>query len=122
MGLSKVDLETLLSTSDIISLHIPNTTETANIINANAINKMKKGSFLINCARGGLVDESALYAALENNHLKGAALDVFEIEPAKENNLFKLESVLLAVAYMLQNEGGESFRSNLTLFGCGNNN
>ena len=94
MGLSKVDLETLLSTSDIISLHIPKTTETANIINANAINKMKKGSFLINCARGGLVDESALYAALENNHLKGAALDVFEIEPAKENNLFKLENTI----------------------------
>jgi len=88
LGVTKVDLETLIESSDIISLHVPKTNETANIINANAINKMKKGSMLINCARGGLVDELALKAALDSGHLRGAALDVFEVEPAKENPLF----------------------------------
>jgi D-3-phosphoglycerate dehydrogenase len=84
LGVTKVDLDTLLSSSDIISLHVPKTPETANIISASAINKMKKGSMLINCARGGLVDELALLAALKSEHLKGAALDVYEVEPARE--------------------------------------
>jgi len=94
LGVDKVDLDTLLSTSDIISLHVPKTPDTANIIDATALNKMKKGSLLINCARGGLVDELALLAALKNNHLKGAALDVFEEEPARENPLFGLPNVI----------------------------
>ncbi len=94
IGVVKVELETLLTTSDIVSLHVPKTPETSNIINASAINKMKKGSLLINCARGGLVDELALRAALESGHLKGAAMDVFEIEPAKENVLFGLDNVI----------------------------
>jgi D-3-phosphoglycerate dehydrogenase / 2-oxoglutarate reductase len=94
LGVKKLDLDTLLEMSDIISLHVPKTTETANIINANAINKMKKGSMLINCARGGLVDEMALYAALQNNHIRGAALDVFAEEPARENPLFELPNVI----------------------------
>ncbi len=88
LGVTKVELETLLDTSDIISLHVPKTKETANIIDASAINRMKKGSMLINCARGGLVDELALKVALDSGHLRGAALDVFEVEPAKENPLF----------------------------------
>lgn len=94
LGVQKVDLETLLTTSDIISLHVPKTPETSHIIDASAINKMKRGSLLINCARGGLVDELALLAALKNDHIKGAALDVFEIEPAKENPLFGLPNVI----------------------------
>ncbi len=94
LGVKKVDLDTLLKTSNIISLHVPKTAETANIINASAINKMKAGSMLINCARGGLVDELALRVALENGHLKGAALDVFEVEPARENPLFGLDNVI----------------------------
>lgn len=94
LGVEKVDLETLLASSDIISLHVPRTPETTNIISASAINKMKQGSLLINCARGGLVDEAALRAALESGHLKGAALDVYEVEPAKENILFGLDSVI----------------------------
>ncbi len=94
MGVEKVELDTLLSSSDIVSLHVPKTPETSNIISASAINKMKYGSLLINCARGGLVDELALRAALESGHLKGAALDVFEVEPAKENVLFGLDNVI----------------------------
>jgi D-3-phosphoglycerate dehydrogenase len=94
IGVQKVDLETLLTTSDIISLHVPKTPETANIINASAINKMKRGSLLINCARGGLVDELALLVALKSEHIKGAALDVYEVEPAKENPLFGLPNII----------------------------
>ena len=94
LGVRKVDLDTLLKTSDIISLHVPKTPETSNIISASAINQMKKGSMLINCARGGLVDELALKAALESGHLRGAALDVFEVEPARENPLFELDNVI----------------------------
>ncbi len=94
MGIDKVDLDTLLATSDIVSLHVPKTPETDNIISANALNKMKRGSLLINCARGGLVDELALQAALNSGHLKGAALDVFAVEPAKDNPLFGLPNVI----------------------------
>ena len=94
LGVKKVDLDTLLETSDIVSLHVPKTPETANIISASAINKMKPGALLVNCARGGLVDELALLAALKSNHLKGAALDVYDVEPAKENPLFGLTNVI----------------------------
>ena len=89
LGVKKVDLDHLLKTSDIISLHTPLTEDTKNIISADAINKMKKGSRLINCARGGLVDEHACKAALLNNHLAGAAFDVFVEEPAINNVLFQ---------------------------------
>jgi D-3-phosphoglycerate dehydrogenase len=94
LGVRKVDLYTLLASSDIVSLHVPKTPETTNIISATALNKMKPGSMLINCARGGLVDELALLAALQSGHLKGAALDVFEVEPARENPLFELDNVI----------------------------
>jgi D-3-phosphoglycerate dehydrogenase / 2-oxoglutarate reductase len=94
LGIKKVELEELLISSDIVSLHVPKTPETENIINASAINKMKKGALLINCARGGLVDELALHVALESGHLRGAALDVFQDEPAKDNPLFGLENLI----------------------------
>jgi len=94
LGVRKVDLDTLLGSSDIVSLHVPKTPETTNIISASALNKMKPGSMLINCARGGLVDELALVAALQSGHLRGAALDVFEVEPARENPLFELDNVI----------------------------
>ena len=94
LGIKKVELDELLTSSDIVSLHVPKTPETENIISATAINQMKKGALLINCARGGLVDELALKVALESGHIKGAALDVFIEEPAKENPLFGLENVV----------------------------
>ncbi|CAA6816010.1 MAG: D-3-phosphoglycerate dehydrogenase (EC, partial [uncultured Thiotrichaceae bacterium] len=94
LGVQKVDLDTLLSTSDIISLHVPKTPETANIIDAAALSKMKKNSLLVNCARGGLIDEAALYTAMKSGHLKGAALDVYEVEPARENPLFELPNII----------------------------
>ncbi|HRE61726.1 MAG TPA: phosphoglycerate dehydrogenase [Micropepsaceae bacterium] len=94
LGVEKADLETLLTRADIITLHTPLTDKTRNIISADAIAKMKKGVRLINCARGGLVDEGALKAALDSGHVAGAALDVFEVEPAKAHPLFGHERVV----------------------------
>lgn len=94
LGIRKVNLETLLASSDIVTLHVPKTPETANIISANSLQQMKPGALLINCARGGLVDELALKAALESGHLRGAALDVFEQEPARDNPLFGLPNII----------------------------
>ncbi|HEX4861362.1 MAG TPA: phosphoglycerate dehydrogenase [Rhizomicrobium sp.] len=88
LGIENVELTDLLARADFVTLHTPLTAETRNIISADAIQRMKKGARLINCARGGLVDERALKAALDSGHLAGAALDVFEEEPAKENILF----------------------------------
>ncbi|HEV2561292.1 MAG TPA: phosphoglycerate dehydrogenase [Rhizomicrobium sp.] len=94
MGVEKVELNDLLARADFITLHTPLTNDTRNIISADAITKMKKGARVINCARGGLVDEAALKAALDSGHLAGAALDVFEEEPAKANVLFGNEKVI----------------------------
>ncbi|MEQ8656737.1 MAG: phosphoglycerate dehydrogenase [Hyphomicrobiales bacterium] len=88
LGVEKVELDTLLKRADFITLHVPKTDKTANILSADAINKMKKGVRIINCARGGLVDESALRAALDSGHVAGAAMDVFAEEPATDNVLF----------------------------------
>ena len=78
---TRVSLDDLLRTSDVVSLHCPLTPETRHIIDAARLATMKKGALLINAARGGVVDEAALAAALKNGHLGGAAVDVFDIEP-----------------------------------------
>lgn len=87
-------LEFLLRNSDIVSLHIPLTEETKTIIGPQEIELMKPGSYLINTARGGLVDEEALYQALKNGRLAGAALDVFSEEPPKNKDLISLPNVI----------------------------
>lgn len=94
LGVEKVELEDLFKRSDFITLHTPMTEGTKGIINADSIAKMKKGVRIINCARGGLVAESDLKAALDSGHVAGAAFDVFEIEPAKENILFNHPNVV----------------------------
>ena len=94
LGVEKVELDDLLRRADFITLHTPLTDKTSNIINAEAIAKMKKGVRIINCARGGLVDEAALAEAIGSGHVAGAALDVFETEPAKDNPLFGLPNVI----------------------------
>ena len=94
LGVQKVDLDDLLARADFITLHVPKTEQTSNILNAEAIAKMKPGVRVINCARGGLVDEAALAQALKSGHVAGAAFDVFEVEPATDSPLFNLPNVV----------------------------
>ena len=95
MGVEKVELEDLIKRADFITLHVPKTEQTANMITAERIAMMKPGVRIINCARGGLVDEKALAEALKSGHVAGAAFDVFAEEPAKENALFNLPNVVV---------------------------
>jgi D-3-phosphoglycerate dehydrogenase len=94
LGVEKVELDQLLAKADFITLHTPLTDQTRNIIDAKALAKCKKGVRIINCARGGLVVEADLKAALESGQVSGAALDVFMEEPAKQNALFGMENVV----------------------------
>ncbi|MEZ5849323.1 MAG: phosphoglycerate dehydrogenase [Hyphomicrobiaceae bacterium] len=94
IGVEKVELEDLLRRADFITLHTPLTEKTRNIIDAAAIAKTKKGVRIVNCARGGLVDEAALHDALRSGHVAGAALDVFEEEPATANPLFGVPNLI----------------------------
>jgi len=93
-GIEKVELDDLLARADFITLHTPLTPETRGIISAEALAKTKKGVRIINCARGGLIDEVALKAALDSGQVAGAALDVFTEEPAIANPLFGNEKVV----------------------------
>ena len=88
MGVEKADLDTLLAKADFITLHTPLTDQTRNILSKENLAKTKKGVRIINCARGGLIDEAALKEAMDSGHVAGAALDVFVTEPAKESPLF----------------------------------
>ena len=88
MGVEKVTLDELLARADFITLHTPLTESTRNILSKENLAKTKKGVRIINCARGGLIDEAALKEALDSGHVGGAAMDVFVVEPAKESPLF----------------------------------
>jgi D-3-phosphoglycerate dehydrogenase / 2-oxoglutarate reductase len=88
LGIEKVELEVLLGRADFITLHTPLTDQTRNILSRENLAKTKKGVRIINCARGGLIDEGALKEMLESGHVAGAALDVFVEEPAKASPLF----------------------------------
>ncbi|MEE4348601.1 MAG: phosphoglycerate dehydrogenase [Pacificimonas sp.] len=88
LGVRKVTLDELLAQADFITLHTPLTDQTRNILSRENLEKTKAGVRIVNCARGGLIDEDALKDLLESGHVAGAALDVFAAEPAKENRLF----------------------------------
>src|SRR5690606_36534037 len=90
----KVELDDLLARSDFITLHTQLTDKTRHIINAEAIARMKDGVRIINCARGGLVVEADLVAALKSGKVAGAAIDVFETEPATESPFFGMDNVV----------------------------
>lgn len=94
LGVEKVELDDIFKRADFITLHTPLTDKTRNIIDGAAIGMMKKGVRIINCARGGLVDEHALAEALKSGHVAGAAFDVFVEEPATTNVLFGLPNVI----------------------------
>jgi lactate dehydrogenase-like 2-hydroxyacid dehydrogenase len=95
LGVQPCDLDTLLCTSDVVSLHCPLTATNRHMIAAPQLSTMKAGSYLINTARGPLVDEDALADALESGHLGGAGLDVHEFEPRVNDRLRPLEKVVL---------------------------
>lgn len=95
LGVELVGLDELFARADIITVHVPLSKETKGLINRDSISKMKNGVIIINCARGGIVDESALYEALKSGKVAGAGLDVFEKEPPGKSPLFELENVVL---------------------------
>jgi phosphoglycerate dehydrogenase-like enzyme len=91
-----VSFDELLSSADVVSLHVPLTRETAGMMDERAFARMRRGAILVNTARGGLVDYNALYAALEHGYLRGAGLDVFDVEPANASHpLFTLRTVVV---------------------------
>ena len=89
-----MDLDELLSKADYISLHVPHTDETHNILNPEAFEKMKAGVRIINCGRGGTIDEEALYQAIQDGKVAGAALDVYAEEPLSDKKLYSLDQVI----------------------------
>ena len=95
VGMMKADLDTLLQSSDYISLHVPLLESTHHMINAEKLATMKSTARIINTSRGGVIDEDALYDAIKNGKLGGAALDVFESEPATGHKLAELDNVIL---------------------------
>jgi D-3-phosphoglycerate dehydrogenase len=94
-GIKLVTLDELIATSDYITLHVGLTAQTAGVVNAKSLAAMKKGVRIINCARGELIDDAALVAALKSGHVAGAALDVFAVEPLKDSPYFELDNVIL---------------------------
>ncbi len=94
IGVEKVELDELFARADFITIHVPKNKHTANLINKDTIAKMKDGVRIVNCARGGIIVEADLKDALDSGKVAGAALDVFEVEPAKENALFGYDNVI----------------------------
>ncbi|MBI5000327.1 MAG: phosphoglycerate dehydrogenase [Euryarchaeota archaeon] len=95
MGIKLVNLDTVLKDSDYITIHAMLTPETKGMVNAMAIEKMKRTVFIVNCARGGIIDEKALCEALKSKRIAGAALDVYESEPPANSPLLTLDNIIL---------------------------
>jgi len=113
VGLIKADLGTLLSSSDYVSLHVPLLDSTYHLINAEKLATMKKTAKIINTSRGGVIDEEALYDALKKGNLGGAALDVFETEPAIGNKLATLPNVICTPHIGAQTKEAQSLAANI---------
>ena len=113
VGLMKADLDTLLQSSDYISIHVPLLDSTYHLLNAEKMSMMKDTAKIINTSRGGVVDEDALHDALSNGTLGGAALDVFEKEPAIGNKLAQLDSVILTPHIGAQTKEAQSLAANV---------
>ena len=113
VGLLKADLNTLLQSSDFISIHVPLLDSTYHLLDAQKMSTMKKTAKIINTSRGGVVDEVALYDALKNGTLGGAALDVFEKEPAIGNKLAELDNVILTPHIGAQTKEAQSLAANV---------
>jgi len=113
VGLMKADLDTLLQSSDYISLHVPLLDSTHHMINKEKLSLMKNTAKIINTSRGGVIDEDALYEALKNGKLGGAALDVFENEPATNSKLATLDNVILTPHIGAQTKEAQSLAANV---------
>jgi D-3-phosphoglycerate dehydrogenase len=113
VGLMKADLDTLLQSADYVSLHVPLLDSTKNLINAQRISTMKKTARIINTSRGGTIDENALYEALKTGNLGGAALDVFEKEPAVGNKLVSLPNFIATPHIGAQTKEAQSLAANV---------
>ncbi|MGB9713442.1 MAG: glyoxylate reductase [Candidatus Bathyarchaeales archaeon] len=122
LGAKRVDLDTLLREADFVSIHVPLMKETHHLINAEKLKLMKKTAYLINNARGPVVDEKALYEALKEGRIAGAGLDVFEQEPTPvDNPLLKLDNVVVAphissASYETRSRMAEMVAENLVAF------
>ena len=113
VGLIKTDLDTLLSSADFISFHVPFTKDTHHLVNSQRLGKMKKTAYLINTSRGEIIDEEALYAALNDGKIAGAALDVFEKEPATGNKLATLPNVICTPHMGAQTKEAQTLAANV---------
>lgn len=113
VGLIKTDLETLLSSADYISFHVPLTDSTHHLVNSQRLARMKKNTCLINTSRGEIVDENALYDALKEGKIAGAALDVFETEPAIGNKLATLPNVICTPHIGAQTKEAQALAANV---------
>jgi len=113
VGLMKADLDTLLASSDYVSLHVPLLDSTKHMINSEKITTMKNTARIINTSRGGVIDEEALYDALKGGNLGGAALDVFEIEPATSNKLTTLPNFISTPHMGAQTKEAQSLAANV---------
>ncbi|MGY5147271.1 MAG: D-2-hydroxyacid dehydrogenase [Candidatus Nitrosopumilus sp. bin_7KS] len=113
VGLMKADLNTLLQSSDYVSIHVPLLDSTYHLLDAKKMSTMKKTAKIINTSRGGVVDEDALYNALKNGTLGGAALDVFEKEPAIGTKLAELDNVILTPHIGAQTKEAQSLAANV---------
>ena len=113
VGLMKTDLDTLLASADYVSLHVPLLDSTKHMINSTKIESMKNTARIINTSRGGVIDEEALYDALKNGQLGGAALDVFEVEPATSNKLATLPNFISTPHMGAQTKEAQSLAANV---------
>jgi D-3-phosphoglycerate dehydrogenase len=113
VGLIKADIDTLLSSADFISFHVPLTDTTHHLVNAKRISTMKKTAYIINTSRGEIIDEDALYDALKEGKIAGAALDVFEKEPAVGNKLTTLPNVICTPHIGAQTKEAQTLAANV---------
>lgn len=113
VGLMKADLDTLLASSDYVSLHVPLLDSTKHMINAEKLRLMKKTAHIVNTSRGGVIDEESLYNALKDGNLESAALDVFEIEPATGNKLTNLPNFIATPHIGAQTKEAQSLAANI---------
>jgi len=113
VGLIKADIDTLLSSADYISFHVPLTETTHHLVNSKRISTMKKTTYIINTSRGEIIDEDALYNALKEGKIAGAALDVFEKEPAVGNKLATLPNVVCTPHIGAQTKEAQTLAANV---------